>query len=145
MNNITTNIIPGKTTIYCDIDGTLLDGSHDNWFINMVNTIGEENAIKTYRKNTTKDDLVINVNLLKQLYVAKAKGANIVLWTNRGNAQRAMTEANLAGHMHIFSSSIYGAGKKTSMITPDNNSIVIDNEAKNHVGATNVDIQFGTK
>ncbi len=144
-NNITTNIIPGKTTIFCDMDGTLLDGSHDKWFINMVNTIGEENAIKTYRKVTNKDSLIINKGLLLTLYIAKAKGAKIVLWTNRGEAQRAMTEANLAGHMHLFSDSIYGAGEKNTKIEPDNNSIVVDNEAKNHVGATNVDIQFGTK
>ncbi len=143
--NIITNIIAGVTTIYCDIDGTLLDGSHDNWFISMVNKLGYDNAVKVYRKTTNKDDLIINDSLLKQLYIAKAKGANIVLWTNRGEAQRAMTEANLAGHMHLFSNSIYGAGEKTDKINPDNNSIVVDNESSNHIGATNVDIQFGTK
>lgn len=144
MNTITTTINE-NTTIYVDMDGTLLDGSHDNWFLSMVSKLGEENAVEIYRKVTNKDDLTINVALLKQLYIAKAKGAKIVLWTNRGEAQRPMTELNLAGHMGLFTSSIYGAGKKITKVTVDNNSIVIDNEAKNHIGATNVDVQFGTK
>lgn len=143
--NIITNIIAGKTTIYCDIDGTLLDGSHDEWFQSMVKKVGYDNAVEVYRKVTNKDDLIINKGLMLTLYIAKAKGANIVLWTNRGEAQRAMTEANLAGYMNLFSDSIYGTGEKTDKIVPNNNSIVVDNEAKNHIGAKNIDVQFGTK
>lgn len=137
--------ITNKTTIYVDMDGTLLDGSHDNWFLSMVSELGRDNAINTYRKVTDVDNLKLNTSLLNQLYVAKAKGAKIVLWTNRGEAQRAMTEANLGGQMGLFSNSIYGAGKKVEMINADNNSIVIDNETCNHIGNINIDIQFGTK
>lgn len=144
MNNITTNINK-NTTIYVDMDGTLLDGSHDKWFLSMVSRLGYENAVSVYRKETKKDNLVINQDLLKSLYDAKAKGVTIVLWTNRGEAQRPMTERNLAGHMGLFARSIYGAGKKTEMIDVDNDSIIIDNESRNHIGATNVDVQFGTK
>lgn len=128
-------------TILVDIDGTLLDGSHDNWFINMVKTIGQEQAVATYRKVTNKDNLTINETLMKQLYIAKAKGAKIVLWTNRGEAQRAMTEANLGEHMNLFSDSIYGAGKKTEMVS-HNVYTVIDNEERNLVGARNILVKF---
>lgn len=137
----TINTMDINKTILVDIDGTLLDGSHDNWFTSMVEKIGKERAVATYRKVTDKDDLKINMDLLGQLKKLKKAGCALVLCTNRGEAQRAMTEANLGEHMHLFSDSIYGAGKKTELVK-HNTYTVIDNEKQNLVGARNILVKF---
>jgi len=117
-------------TVYVDMDGTVLDSTHDHWYQSMVKTIGEPEAIKTYRKVTDVDNLKINMPLIMALQVLKAAGYELILWTNRGEAQRPMTEANLGEYNNLFSDSIYGAGEKKAYIQ-DAPGHIIDNETKN--------------
>ena len=116
--------------VYVDMDGTVLDSTHDHWFQSMEKKVGYDNAVETYRKVTDVDNLKINMPLIMALQILKAAGYELILWTNRGEAQRPMTEANLGEYNALFSDTIYGAGKKMDHIQ-DAPGHIIDNEEKN--------------
>lgn len=127
---ITAIIVVRSITVLVDIDGTLLDASHDVWFHHCVSLYGYERAVEMYRAIVDRDDLAINKSLLLKLYMLKACGFKLVIWTNRAPAQRAMTERNLGRHLSLFSDPIYGAGHKENDI-PEGWIHVIDNEPGN--------------
>ena len=127
---ITTILTSNIKKIYVDMDGTVLDSTHDHWFQSLVKTHSKQEAINIYRKVTDVDNLKLNMPLIMALQVLKAAGYELILWTNRGEAQRPMTEANLGEYNTLFSDSIYGAGEKMAHIQGAPGHI-IDNETKN--------------
>lgn len=112
--------------IYVDVDGTLLCPSLDNQFKEKVTAIGINEALVWY-DTMYVDNLSLNMELINELITLKEEGHELILWTNRGNNQVAMTQANLGVYWHMFSAHIFRAGAK-GKDTLD--GMVYDNEAK---------------
>jgi hypothetical protein len=112
--------------IYVDVDGTLLCPSLDNEFKNKVNELGIDNALVWYATQYV-NDLSINMVLINELIALKEEGAELILWTNRGEGKRAMTKENLGIYWHMFSSHMFRSGAK-GKDTLD--GMVYDNEPK---------------
>jgi histidinol phosphatase-like enzyme len=112
--------------IYVDVDGTLLDPSLDNEFKSMVDSVGINDALVWYN-NVYVANLSINMDLVNKLIALKEQGYELILWTNRGEQQRAMTEANLGIYWHMFSTHIFRAGAKGKDVL---DGMVYDNEVK---------------
>jgi hydroxymethylpyrimidine pyrophosphatase-like HAD family hydrolase len=109
-----------RSTIYVDMDGTLLDGSHDAKFIASGYDL-------TWYDAQYVDGLAVNFRLVEVLVKLRARGHKLVLWTNRGHKQIAMTRANLGGLWFLFEEHQFHAGQKfgTNM-----DGYTIDNETK---------------
>ena len=111
---------------YIDVDGTLLCPSLDNMFKEKVATLGIESALAWY--NTVyQDNLSLNMELIEELIQLKEQGHTLVLWTNRGEHQIAMTQSNLGVYWHMFSAHVFRAGSKGKDVL---DGVVYDNEEK---------------
>lgn len=111
---------------YIDVDGTLLCPSLDNKFKEQVATLGIESALAWYN-SVYLDTLSINMELIHELIALKEEGHTLILWTNRGENQVAMTKANLGIYWHMFDMHMFRSGAK-GKDTID--GTVYDNEAK---------------
>jgi hypothetical protein len=127
ITNITTNT---PRTYHIDFDGTLASDILNKHFNYLKRTLGKKAGLARYKQITNISNLPLNRALLIQLYILKAQGHTLALWTNRGEEHRSMTLTNLGIHNHLFSSHIFGAGEKTTMLpTIDQPRHLIDNEA----------------
>ena len=124
-------------TIYCDIDGTLLDESLDITFKYRRDVVKmSKKDLFCWYDNCGVDDLCIDYVLMSLLVVMKILGKEIIVWTNRGEEQREMTERNLGMWMLLFDDSLYCCGKKSvDLLVGD--CITIDNEEE-HVSTMGV-------
>lgn len=111
---------------YIDVDGTLLCPSLDNKFKEQVVALGIDAALEWYN-GVYLDTLSLNMELIEELIQLKEEGHTLILWTNRGENQVAMTKANLGVYWHMFDAHIFRAGAK-GKDTLD--GMVYDNEAK---------------
>lgn len=112
--------------IFVDVDGTLLDGSLDLRFKDLVNAEGFEKAVVWY-ESCGINDLKLNMDLIDELIALKEMGYELVLWTNRGLANKQMTIENLGVYWHMFSSHEFHEGKKGKCVL---DGVVYDNESK---------------
>lgn len=94
-----------KKTIYVDMDGTLLHGELDRLYIAM----GKD--MNWYNQQYV-DNLAINYRLVRVLKKLKKRGHKLVLWTNRGEKQIGMTNANLGELWHLFDEHQFHNGMK---------------------------------
>jgi histidinol phosphatase-like enzyme len=109
-----------KTTIYVDMDGTLLHGELDR----LYTASGYD--IHWYDQQYI-DHLAINYKLVRVLKKLKRRGHRLVLWTNRGTIQIEMTRANLGELWHLFDDHQFHGGKKRGTNV---GGYTIDNEVK---------------
>lgn len=112
--------------IYVDVDGTLLSEELDLKFKKSINDIGFEETMKWYN-DCHVNNLVINMELIKELITLKEEGNELILWTNRGSKQTGMTKENLGVYWHLFSTHEFHAGSKGKCVL---DGIVYDNEDK---------------
>jgi hypothetical protein len=108
-----------KQTIYVDVDGTLLDHSHDQQFI------ASGYDLSWYNQQYVSD-LAINIGLVAELILLK-KYNKLVLWTNRGEEQKEMTIENLGNIWNMFDEHQFHSGKKYGTNV---DGYTFDNEAK---------------
>lgn len=112
--------------VYVDFDGTLADAKHDNEFKKRVKEEGMEKTMQWY--NATKvSNLELNKVLIERLQQMKEKGIEIILWTNRGEAQKEMTVENLGKNAELFSEMQFRSGAKGK---DSLDGFVFDNEEK---------------
>jgi hypothetical protein len=116
----------GPGAYYVDVDGTLLDESHDLLFKKMIGEKGFDEAVKWY-DSTEVDNLRINEPLVKELMELRKKGAELHLWTNRGANQVEMTKRNLGPVWDLFSSHLFREGRKSKDVVPGE---IWDNEER---------------
>lgn len=109
-----------RSTIYIDMDGTLLDGSHDAKFIASGYNI-------EWYDTQYVDGLAVNYRLVNVLVKLRARGHKLILWTNRGEKQMAMTKANLGIVWDLFHEHQFHGGKKYGT---NLDGYTIDNETK---------------
>jgi hypothetical protein len=112
-------------TIYVDVDGTLLDSRLDNEFASRYGN-DSDSAVQWYDNNWCAD-LEVNWVLVVQLVIMRVIGCKLVLWTNRGSRQVAMTKANLGIVWFLFSDHLFYEGAKRHAQVQ---GLVIDNERK---------------
>jgi hypothetical protein len=80
--------------------------------------------------------------LIGQIKTWKALGHTIVLWTNRGEHQKAMTYSNLGEYAKLFDSFLFFEGKKSKAGSFD--GIIVDNETRfGSQGREYIEIHFG--
>lgn len=113
-------------TFYVDFDGTLACASLDDCFKDLCSQQGFDNVIDWYR-SCEVDDLPLNLELIAELYELKAQGHKIVLWTNRGLGNKAMTKRNLGTHWDLFDEYQFHAGMKSKC---ELDGVVYDNEER---------------
>lgn len=118
--------VNGVKKIYVDVDGTLLCGSLDVEFKERC-SVEEFKEVLNWYENCEVDGLQLNVELIVSLMELKSKGYELILWTNRGVANREMTRRNLGDWWNMFDSYEFYDGKK-GVCRLD--GVVIDNEAK---------------
>jgi FMN phosphatase YigB (HAD superfamily) len=106
--------------IYCDVDGTLLHG----WLDEMYRLSGCDVA---WYNQQYVDNLAVNCEVVNVLREYKARGYELILWTNRGHAQRAMTQANLGELWYMFDDHRFYDGKKYGT---NKDGHTLDNEGK---------------
>ena len=112
--------------IYVDVDGTLLCGSLDLEFKRRC-SVEEFKVVLEWYENCQVDNLKLNLELLKNLKSLKEDGFELILWTNRGEANREMTKRNLGEWWNMFDSYEFYDGKKGKCKLE---GLVIDNEEK---------------
>ena len=112
--------------IYVDVDGTLLDGSLDAMFKESISLNGFDKTLAWY-ESCNVNNLKLNMELINELIALKEMGYVLVLWTNRGVANKQMTIDNLGVYWHMFSSHEFHDGKKGKCVL---DGVVYDNESK---------------
>jgi hypothetical protein len=112
--------------IYVDVDGTLLCGSLDLEFKERC-SVEEFKTVLEWYENCQVDNLRLNVELLRNLKELKEDGFELILWTNRGEANKDMTKRNLGEWWNLFDSHEFHDGQKGKCKL---DGLVIDNEDK---------------
>jgi hypothetical protein len=119
-----------KSALYVDVDGTLLGSALDDEFSRRVAREGQGAALAWYRSGTRHvNDLPVNEPLAAVLRKYRDRGHEIVLWTQRGEGQRAQTLENLGEHASLFSRLVFADGRKRDALGAG--GVIIDNEARN--------------
>lgn len=116
------------STIYIDVDGTLLSSKLDREFQSHIAADGLDAAIAWYDDAVNVSDLYINYELVREIWLGVMRGdVRFVLWTNRGPNQVEMTKRNLGRYWFLFSEHQFYTGKKSKSVVEGE---VWDNEAK---------------
>lgn len=89
---------------YIDMDGCLLHK------MPIPAHVPPEQALDYWMANLCKTDVVLH--RLALVYLLKALGVQVHLWTNRSPEHESVTRASLGRHYALFSSYHYGAGSK---------------------------------
>jgi len=101
------------STLYVDYDGTLVDDSVDQLFINMAMDMGKEHALDWYAHSEVWDVMLkLNMPIVHELVARKAKGDRIVLFTNRFPHQIDNIKRNMGTYWNMFDGYIFGQGNK---------------------------------
>lgn len=111
---------------FIDIDGTLLDESHDLKFKQMIGDMGFEKAVQWY-DSTEVDNLKLNEPLVQELVKLKEQGHELNIWTNRGVNQVEMTKRNLGPVWDLFTNHLFREGRKSKDEVPGE---IWDNEER---------------
>jgi hypothetical protein len=119
------------TTYYVDVDGTLLCGSINTWFMTERSRgqLSFDDLIEMYtQKMLAISHMGQNEQLLLRLESLKrTQRARLILWTNRGNDLREVTKSQLGEWWYMFDDHLFREGKK---ISDTLDGIVLDDEER---------------
>tara|TARA_Y100000310_G_scaffold289283_1_gene315570 strand:+ start:352 stop:816 length:465 start_codon:yes stop_codon:yes gene_type:complete len=106
-------MLSDSDVVFCDVDGTLVDNSLDDRFGKMFVSEGRDMAVDWYDNECWEQGLVVNKRVVVLLVMLWLVGVELVLWTDRGECQRDMTENNVKWWLWLFDSSEYWESKKS--------------------------------
>lgn len=130
--------------VYCDVDGTLVDGAMDRHFRSIAAEHGFAEALAWY-KASLRADLPVNAGLVEALEGCRRLGQRLVLWTNRGPEAVEATRENLGDVWGLFDDHLFGDGKKRDLLPNSEDIIVVDDDEANLLARRNVHVADWTR
>jgi beta-glucosidase-like glycosyl hydrolase len=117
-----------RDTYYVDVDGTLLCGSLNTWFVNerARGHLTFDELVATYTKKMSAiTRMGKNEDLFRELEDMKRNGARLILWTNRDRGLRNATQSQLGHWWELFDDHLFRSGQKIHDVL---DGVVIDDE-----------------